>query len=251
MRKYALILMMATTMTACGPKAGKIFSDLLSKVSGVFFNLSESDSTPTIQQIEEEVTPIITEASDAIFMDEGFFARVKAVYENMDGLDREQQMVTKKLYERFVRNGVGLDAEKKARFAEINSRLAVLSQKFGQNLLAENNAFRDAIGVTVSAYKAYSNRCNNGGEHDNNALVLEIMKLRTEKANLLGYKTSAEYLLADKMAGNPETVDAFLQPIMDASMRKAKEEIADMEGRPQDRAVGLVLLCGESPRLEV
>ena len=304
MRKYALILMMATTMTACGPKAGKIFSedwntpygtapfsqiteadympailagieaqkaeiraivdnpdaptfentiaayelsgDLLSKVSGVFFNLSESDSTPTIQQIEEVVTPIITEASDAIFMDEGFFARVKAVYENMDGLDREQQMVTKKLYERFVRNGVGLDAEKKARFAEINSRLAVLSQKFGQNLLAENNAFRDAIGVTVSAYptfmatcedralrekafKAYSSRCNNGGEHDNNALVLEIMKLRTEKANLLGYKTSAEYLLADKMAGNPETVDAFLQPIMDASMRKAKEEIADME----------------------
>ena len=192
------------------------------------------------------MTPIITEASDAIFMDEGFFARVKAVYENMDGLDREQQMVTKKLYERFIRNGVGLDAEKKARFAEINSRLAVLSQKFGQNLLAENNAFRDAIGVTVSeyptfmttcedrdlrekAFKAYSSRGNHGDEHDNNAIVLEIMKLRTEKANLLGYKTSAEYLLADKMAGNPETVDAFLQPIMDASMRKAKEEIADME----------------------
>ena len=303
-RRILLLAAMALTMTACGPKAGKIFSedwntpygtapfskiqetdympailagieaqkaeiraivenpdaptfentiaayelsgDLLSKVSGVFFNLSESDSTPTIQQIEEEVTPIITEASDAIFMDEGFFARVKAVYENMDGLDREQQMVTKKLYDRFVRNGVSLDAEKKARFAEINSRLAVLSQKFGQNLLAENNAFRDAIGVTVSGYpdfmttcedralrekafKAYSSRGNHGDEHDNNAIVLEIMKLRTEKANLLGYKTSAEYLLADKMAGNPETVDAFLQPIMDASMRKAKEEIADME----------------------
>jgi peptidyl-dipeptidase Dcp len=79
------------------------------------------------------------------------------------------------------------------------------------------------------AFKAYSNRCNNGGEHDNNAIVLEIMKLRTEKANLLGYKTSAEYLLADKMAGDPETVDAFLKPIMDASMRKAREEMADME----------------------
>ncbi len=226
--------------------AYELSGDLLSKASGVFFNLSESDSTPAIQQIEEELTPIITEASDAIFMDEGFFARVKAVYENMDGLDREQQMVTKKLYERFIRNGVGLDAEKKARFAEINSRLAVLSQKFGQNLLAENNAFRDAIGVTVSGYpdfmttcedralrekafKAYSSRCNNGGEHDNNAIALEIMKLRTEKANLLGYKTSAEYLLADKMAGDPETVDAFLKPIMDASMRKAKEELADME----------------------
>ena len=220
--------------------------DLLSKVVGVFFNIAESDSTPAIQQIEEEVTPLITAADDEIFMDEGFFARVKAVYENMDGLDREQQMVTKKIYDRFIRNGVGLDAAGKARFAEINSRLAVLSQKFGQNLLAENNAFRDAIGVTVSeypdfmatcedrakreeAFKAYSNRCNNGNEYDNNAIVLEIMKLRTEKANLLGYKNSAEYLLADKMAGDPETVDAFLKPIMDASMRKAREEIADME----------------------
>lgn len=295
---------MALAMTACGPKAGKIFSEdwntpygtapfsrisvedyvpavkagieaqkaeiqaivanpdaptfentiaayersgeLLAKASGVFFNLSESDSTPAIQQIEEELTPILTAADDEIFMDAAFFARVKTVYGNMDGLTREQQMVTKKLYDRFVRNGVDLDEAGKARFAEINSRLAVLSQKFGQNLLAENNAFRDAIGVTVSeyptfmttcedralrekAFKAYSNRCNNGGEHDNNAIVLEIMKLRTEKANLLGYKTSAEYLLADKMAGDPETVDAFLKPIMDASMRKAREEMADME----------------------
>ena len=304
MKKTGLLLIMALTVTACGPKAGKIFEekwntpygtapfskiteadylpaikagieaqkaeiraivenpdepcfantiapyelsgDLLSKVVGVFFNIAESDSTPAIQQIEEEVTPLITAADDEIFMDEGFFARVKAVYENMDGLNREQQMVTKKIYDRFIRNGVGLDAAGKARFAEINSRLAVLSQKFGQNLLAENNAFRDAIGVTVSeypdfmatcedrakreeAFKAYSNRCNNGNEYDNNAIVLEIMKLRTEKANLLGYKNSAEYLLADKMAGDPETVDAFLKPIMDASMRKAREEMADME----------------------
>ena len=219
---------------------------LLAKVSGVFYNLSESDSTPAMQAVEEEITPLVTEADDAIFMDEAFFARVKAVYDDMSGLDREQQMVTTKLYQRFERNGVGLDAAGKARFAEINSRLAVLSQKFGQNLLAENNAFRDAIGVTVSeypafmttcedralrekAFKAYSNRCNNGNEYDNNAIVLEIMKLRTEKANLLGYKNSAEYLLADKMAGDPETVDAFLKPIMDASMRKAREEMADME----------------------
>ena len=303
-RKILTIAAMALTMSACGPKAGQIFSeewntpygtapfskitvadykpailagieaqkaeiraivenpdaptfentiaayelagDLLSKASGVFFNLSESDSTPEIQQIEEELTPIITEASNAIYMDEGLFARVKAVYENMDGLDREQQMVTKKLYDRFVRNGVGLEGEAKARFAEINTRLAVLSQKFGQNLLAENNAFRDAIGVTVSGYpdfmttcedralrekafKAYSSRGNHGNEYDNNEIALEILKLRTEQANLLGFKTAAEYLLDNKMAGNPETVDAFLAPIMDASMRKAKEEIADME----------------------
>ncbi|MBQ1842626.1 MAG: M3 family metallopeptidase, partial [Bacteroidales bacterium] len=219
---------------------------LLSKVTGVFYNISESDSTPEIQKIEEEITALTTAADDEIFMNDKFFARVKAVYEASEGLDREQQMVTKKLYDRFVRNGVALDEAGKARFAEINSSLAALSQKFGNNLLAENNAFKEAIGVTVSAYpsfmgscedralrekafKAYSSRGNNANENDNNEIVLQILKLKTEQANLLGYNTAAEYLLANKMAGNPSTVDAFLAPIMDASMRKAKEEIADMQ----------------------
>jgi len=219
---------------------------LLAKVSGVFFNLSESDSTPEMQKIEEEVLPMLSEAEDAIFMNEAFFARVKAVYEASEGLTREQQMVTKKLYEAFVRNGVALDEAGKARFSEINSRLASLSQKFGQNLLAENNAFKDAIGISVAeyydfmsscedralrekAFKAYSSRGNNGNEFDNNEIVLEILKLRAEQAALLGYPSFAAYQLDNKMAGDPATVDAFLQPIMDAAMAKAKLEIADME----------------------
>ncbi len=226
--------------------AYELSGELLAKVGGVFFNLTESDSTPEMQKIEEEVMPLVTAASDEIFMNEDFFARVKAVYDNMDGLNREQQMTTKKLYEAFVRNGVALDEAGKKRFSEINTRLASLSQKFGQNLLAENNAFKEAIGVTVSGYpdfmascedralrekafKAYSSRGNNGGEYDNNAIVLEILKLRAEQAELLGYPNFAAYQLSDKMAGDPATVDAFLQPIMDASMRKAKQEIADMK----------------------
>ena len=226
--------------------AYELSGGLLAKVGGVFFNLTESDSTPEMQKIEEEVMPMVTAAEDEIFMNEDFFARVKAVYDNMDGLNREQQMTTKKLYEAFVRNGVALDEAGKKRFSEINTRLASLSQKFGQNLLAENNAFKEEIGVTVSGYpdfmatcedralrekafKAYSSRGNNGGEHDNNAIVLEILKLRAEQAELLGYPNFAAYQLSNKMAGTPETVDAFLQPIMDASMRKAKEEIADMK----------------------
>ena len=74
-------------------------------------------------------------------MNEDLYARVKAVYENSANLTREQQMVVKKIYEGFERNGVGLEPEAKKRFAEISTRLATLSQKFGQNLLAENNAF--------------------------------------------------------------------------------------------------------------
>ena len=221
-------------------------SPILDKLEGVFFNLSESDSTPEMQAIEEEVQPLITEASNEIMMNEALFARVKAVYEQSEGLTREQQMVVKKLYESFLRNGVGLEPDAKKRFAEINVRLATLSQKFGQNLLAENNAFKEATGITVSEYydfmgscpdrakreevfKAYSSRGNHGDEHDNNAIVLETLRLRAELAEILGYPNFAAYQLSNKMAGTPETVDNFLQPIMDAAMRGAKAQMKKME----------------------
>ena len=232
--------------------------ELLAKVSGVFFNLAESDSTPEMQAIEEEVTPLLTAAENEIMMNPDLFARVKAVYENMHGLTREQQMLTKNLYEAFQRNGVGLDEAGKARFAEINTRLASLSQKFGQNLLAENNAFKAEIGITVSEYPswmttcedralrekafyAYSSRGNHGNENDNNEIVLETMKLRAERSKLLGFDSFAAFQLDNKMAGDPATVDDFLARIMDASMVKAKEEIKDMQAvMDEDIAAGLL-----------
>ena len=231
---------------------------LLAKVSGVFYNIAESDATEEINAIMEEMTPIMSAASDEIYMNAALFDRVKAVYDNMEGLTREQQMVTEKVHRAFVKNGISLDDSAQARFKEINSRLAVLSQQFGNNLLAENNAFRDAIGVTVSqysdfmsscedrskreaAFKAYSSRGNNGNDKDNNAIVLEIMKLRTEQAQLLGYPNSAEYLLDGKMAGNSATVDKFLAEIFASAMTKAKEEKADMQKvMDQDIKAGLL-----------
>ena len=219
---------------------------ILDRVERVFFNLTESMSTPEMQAAEEEALPLLTEASDKILMNEALFARVKAVYEASEGLTREQQMAVKKLYQAFEQNGVGLDQEGKKRFSEINTRLASLSQKFGQNLLDQNNAFQEATGVAVSSYydfmascpdrakreevfKAYSSRGNHGDEDDNNAIVLEILKLRAEKAALLGYPNYAAYALSTRMAGQPETVDNFLQPIMDACMRSAKVQIKEME----------------------
>ena len=221
-------------------------SPILDKVQGVFFNLSESDSTPEMQAIEEEVTPLITDAGNEIMMNEALFARVKAVYDNMEGLTREQQMATKKLYQAFERNGVGLDEAGKKRFAEISNRLATLTQQFGQKLLAENNAFKEATGITVSEYydfmascedrakreqvfKAYSSRGNNGNENDTNAIVLEVLKLRAEMAKLLGYPNFAAFQLSNKMAGDPATVDNFLQPIMDACMRSARGQMKEMQ----------------------
>jgi peptidyl-dipeptidase Dcp len=144
---------------------------------------------------------------------------VKAVYDgDKSKLTREQQMVLKKLYQSFTRNGVDLDDASQARLKEINQKLAAASQKFGTNLLAENNASQRQIpeyqfpsytsemtscedrGRREEMFKAYSSRGNNGNEYDNKALCLEILNLRAEKANMLGFDTFAAYELDNKMA---------------------------------------------------
>ena len=90
-------------------------------------------------------------------------------------------------------------------------------------------------------FKAYASRGNNGNENDTKGLIMKMMALRIEKANLLGYSNPAQMILADKMAGNPETVDTFLAGIMAPAVAKAKEEIADMQViMNQDIAAGLL-----------
>ena len=129
---------------------------------------------------------------------------------------------------------------------EINLKLAAAQQKFGNNLLAENNAFKEKFGIPISSYttemttcadrdrreamfRAYSSRGNNGGELDNNALCLEILRLRARKAELLGFPNFAAYQLDNKMAKDPVTVDTFLAKIMGPAVEKAKREVYDMQ----------------------
>lgn len=220
---------------------------LLGKVCGVLFNVSESDASDEINKIVEEAMPMVSDHSSAIYMNPDLFARVKAVYEaDQSGLDREQQMVLKDLYESFINNGIGLDEASQNRLREINSELSSLGLTFGNNLLAESNAYKAEIGSSVSNYydematvsdralrekmfRLYSNRGNNDNANDNKATLLRIMELRIEKARILGYDTPAAHILHDKMAGNPQTVDNFLNGIMAAAMKRAKEEIADMQ----------------------
>ena len=126
---------------------------LLSKVSGVLFNLSESDSGPEINAVVEEASPLISEHSDNIYMNAALFAKVKAVYEaDQSGLDREQQMLLKNFYDSFVKSGVGLDAESQERLRKINSELTSVIISFGNNLLDESNAYKAEIGASVSNY---------------------------------------------------------------------------------------------------
>ena len=233
---------------------------VLGRVTSVLFNVSESDATESLQKIVEQALPLISVHGDNIMMNPDFFAKVDTLYKDIDnlGLTQEQKMVLKKLHNGFVKNGIALGEAEQARMREINLELSSLSNTFGNNLLAENNAFAEEFGVTISEYpgamastedralrermfKAYSTRGNNGNEYDNKELMVRMMALRIEKAKLLGYENPAQMILADKMAGNPETVDQFLASLMAPAVAKAKEEIADMqEIMDQDIKVGLV-----------
>lgn len=221
---------------------------ILDKVTGVLFNLSESDATPSLQKIVEKALPMLSAHSDNIFMNPYFFAKVKTLYDDRDnlGLTQEQKMALDGLYRSFISNGIALDEAGQARMREINSGLSSLEYVFGNNLLAENNAFADEFGISVSEYggkmascedrelrekmfRAYSSRGNNGGDNDNKETVLKIMALRIEKAKMLGYGQPADFILSDKMAHDAATVDAFLETIFRPAVAKAKEEIADMQ----------------------
>ena len=233
---------------------------ILDRVTNVLFNVSESDATESLQKIVEQALPLMSVHSDNIFMNPDFFAKVEVLYNDMDnlGLDREQQMTLKKMYNAFVKNGVALNEADQARMREINMELSSLSNTFGNRLLAENNAFAEEFGLSISEYagamastedrslrekmfNAYSSRGNNGNENDTKDLILKMMALRIEKAKLLGYENPAQMILADKMAGTPEAVDSFLAGIMAPAVEKAKAEIVDMQAiMDEDIKAGLL-----------
>jgi peptidyl-dipeptidase Dcp len=115
----------------------------LIKVNYVFQNMADAHTNEKIQQIEQEVAPLLAKHDDDINLNEGLFRRTKSVYEQKDSLDLtpEQSMLLEKTYKGLVRGGANLNEEKKARFREINEEMSVLSVKFAKNILDETNAF--------------------------------------------------------------------------------------------------------------
>ena len=220
---------------------------LLDKVTGVLYNVSETDRSDALDKVVEESIPLLSAHEDNIGFNKALYERVAAVYNSdQSALTREQQMVLKNHFESFERQGIGLPQEQQDRLREINSAISSKTQVVGNNILAESNAFKEKFGFSVSDYpekmattadrdlrrqyyEAYTMRGHNGNEYDNRALAKEILELRLEKAKILGYNNFAEYQLANKMAGNPETVDAFLAGIMKAATARAREEVAEMQ----------------------
>ncbi len=118
--------------------------ETLDRLSSIFFNLNSAETNDEIQRIAQEVSPMLSEFSNDITLNEALFGRVKAVYDQKEilGLTAEQATLLDKKYKSFVRNGALLSDEKKTRLREIDTELAKLKLTFGENVLAETNNYQ-------------------------------------------------------------------------------------------------------------
>lgn len=255
---------------------------LLDRVTGVFFNVLEADGNDEMNAIAEQVSPMLSDLSDGIILNDALFQRVKAVYDEREqlGLNAEQMRLVTQTYKAFADNGANLPEDKKESLKEINQELGLLSLKFGNNVVAETNSddvkrfiTDEALlaGLPESAKAAaaeeaeaaghpgewlftpkrtsftpvlqycenrelrkqllmdYTTRGNHDNENDNKSVIIREMELRIERAKLFGYDNPADYILADCMAKNHQTVDAFLASVWAPSLEAAKREAAELQ----------------------
>ncbi len=252
----------------------------LDRISSVFFNLNSAETNEEIQKIAQEVSPLLSEFSNDITLNEALFKRVKSVYEQKNALNLtvEQETLLDKRYKSFSRNGANLSEEKKKRLREIDAKLAKLKLTFGENILAETNKYQmylpketDLDGLPEGEKEAAAQRAAAKGKEvgwmitldypsyipfmkyaknrelrkelslafgskgfhfdalDNQENVLEISKLRFERANLLGYTTHAHFVLEERMAETPEKVRSFLNELLEKAKPAAEREFQQLE----------------------
>ena len=117
--------------------------NLLDRLSSIFFNLNSAETNDEMQKIAQEVSPLLTEFSNDITLNEDLFKRIKAVYDQKDNLvlTAEQATLLDKKYKSFSRNGALLSEDKKTRLREIDTELAKLKLTYGENVLAETNNY--------------------------------------------------------------------------------------------------------------
>ena len=251
--------------------------ELLDKVTTVMYNLLSANTNDELEALAQEMSPLLSEHSSNIMLNEALYLRVKAVMETThDGLDEEERMLLEKTYEGFERAGANLTEEKKVRFREVKKQLSKLTLQFSQNNLKETNDFilhltaeDDLAGLPESQreqaaiaarerqldgwvftlhapsyvpflqyserqdlrkkmYEAYNTKCTHNNEHNNFEIVAQLVNLRRELAQLLGYATYAEYALKRRMAQEPAKVNDLLAQLIAAYKPKAIEEVADV-----------------------
>ncbi|WP_353097008.1 M3 family metallopeptidase [Empedobacter brevis] len=124
-------------------EAMELSGEKLGRISSIFFNLNSAETNDEIQQIAQEVSPLLSEFGNDVRLNQDLFERIKTVYNQKDAFDltEEQTYLLEKKYKGFYRNGANLNEEDKNKLREIDKQLAMLSLQFGQNVLAETNAY--------------------------------------------------------------------------------------------------------------
>ena len=251
----------------------------LDRISSIFFNLNSAETNDDIQKIAQEVSPLLSEFSNDIALNETLFKRVKSVYDLKESLNltTEQATLLDKKYKGFSRNGANLPEDKKLKLREIDKKLSQLKLKFGENVLAETNKFEmlisdknDLAGLPEGTFEAAKQLAESKNKEgwlftldypsyipfmtyaenralrkklaiasgkkafykdalDNQENVLNIAKLRFERAQLLGYKTHAHFVLEERMAKTPEKVESFLNELLEKAKPAALREFKELE----------------------
>ncbi|MCL7752220.1 M3 family metallopeptidase [Polaribacter sp. Z022] len=251
----------------------------LNRITSIFFNLNSAETNEEIQKIAQEVSPWLSEFANDITLNEALFKKVKAVFDNRNNLKLtpEQETLLDKQYKSFARNGANLNEADKTTLREIDAKLSKLSLKFGENVLAETNAFElhltdenDLAGLPESVkeaakevakskekegyvftldYPSYipfltyadnrelrkkmaiaaGKKAFQNNEFNNEQIVLDIVNLRQKRANLLGYKTHAHFVLEERMAETPENVINFSNNLLEKAKPAALREFKNLE----------------------
>ena len=256
----------------------------LDRISSIFFNLHSAETNDELQQIAQEVSPLLSEFGNDVRLNADLFKRVKTVYDSKANLNLTPEQITllDKKYKSFSRNGANLSEEKKNQLREIDKELSKISLEFGENVLAETHAFqlhltdeKDLSGLpegTIEAAKEIAQSQEKEGwvftldypsyvpfltygdnrelrkklaiafgakgfqknEHDNEQIVLDIARLRFERAKLLGYASHAHFVLEERMAENPEKVNTFLNNLLEKAKPAAVNEFEQLSEFAKD-----------------
>ncbi|WP_029145410.1 M3 family metallopeptidase [Microbacterium luticocti] len=253
---------------------------LLHDVATAFYTVSSADATEKIQQIEEQLAPLMAAHQDAIQLDGRLYARIKSLHDRLDDLDLapEEHYLVQRWYREMTHAGAGLDDAAKAEVTALNTQLSTLTTTFDKNLLADTNdlavLFRDAddlAGLTDGELSAAAQaaaergldgaylvtlplftghpylagmhdrdarrrimdasraRGSRGNANDNRDVLRQIVRLRAERAALLGYDSHAAYVTADETAGNPQAVRDLLHRLAAPAARNARREQAALQ----------------------
>ena len=259
-------------------EAMELSGEKLGRISSIFFNLNSAETNDEIQQIAQDISPLLSEFGNDVRLNQALFERIKVVYNQKDEveLNPEQAYLLEKKYKGFSRNGANLNEDDKAKLREIDKQLSMLSLQFGQNVLAETNNFeliitdennlkglpqyaidqakadaeqKDKEGwlITLQApsyipfmqyaenrelreklFRANGVKAFQNNEYNNEENVKQLIKLRHERANILGYKSHAAYVLEERMAKTPETVLDFLNDLLVKAKPFADKEIKEL-----------------------